>query len=257
MNAQGDTQGNGPAVLTSGLHVRYGNVEALRGLDLACHAGSVTGVIGPNGAGKSTLVHVLADLVRPDEGRVEILGRRYGSHGDSAWIRRRAGFLISGEALLDYLTGREFIDFLVDSFGLGPEGVERSQELCALLELDEYLDRVVAGLSRGNRKKLATVSALLHDPAVLVLDEPFEALDPLAVARLRDRLRSLADAGRTVLVTSHILSALERICDEVVVIHRGSAHLTGSLDEVKARVSEMEAGAGLEAVFRHVVEGKA
>lgn len=244
---------SGEAIRVSGLDVHFGVVKALCGLDLTCAPGHIVGVIGPNGAGKSTLVHVLADLVRPTQGVVRLLGRGYDTPADTRWIRRQVGFLISDGALFEYLTGREMLDFLVESFQLGSAGEGRADELTQMLNLDEYLDRVVATYSSGNRKKLAISAALIHDPQVIVLDEPFESLDPMSVVRLREHLGELASAGRAILVTSHILSVLESICHEVVLIYRGRAQLTGSMDAIRSRGAEAGRGSALEALYLSVV----
>jgi ABC-2 type transport system ATP-binding protein len=222
-----------PAVEIRGLLVRYGSVVALDGVDIRCNWGDVVGLIGPNGAGKSTLVNVLANLAEPEAGAVKVLGRRYTSPQDESWIKTRVGFLLSSDALFEYLSGREFLVYTADAYDLPRDVAEaRILDLTEMLELGPYLDRLTVEYSRGNQKKLAIAAALVHDPALLVLDEPFESLDPLAVVRLRRFLRERADAGRAVLVTSHILSALEPVIDRVIVLYRGAVAAAGSVSQV-------------------------
>ncbi|MCH7565367.1 MAG: ABC transporter ATP-binding protein, partial [Gemmatimonadetes bacterium] len=241
------------AIQLKGVYKSYDEVKVYEGLDFEIERGFKMAFVGRNGAGKSTLVHVLADLVRPTQGVVRLLGRGYDTPADTRWIRRQVGFLISDGALFEYLTGREMLDFLVESFQLGSAGEGRADELTQMLNLDEYLDRVVATYSSGNRKKLAISAALIHDPQVIVLDEPFESLDPMSVVRLREHLGELASAGRAILVTSHILSVLESICHEVVLIYRGRAQLTGSMDAIRSRGAEAGRGSALEALYLSVV----
>lgn len=249
--------GGGPApegIAVRGLRVQYGPVVALDNVDIRCPAGSIVGVIGPNGAGKSTLVNALANLRAPDSGAVSLLGRTYSSREDEAWIKSRTGFLLSADGLFEYLTGREFMEYLADAYGVRHATAQaRIHELADLLELHPFLDRLVAEFSRGNQKKLAIAGALVHDPDLLVLDEPFESLDPLAVVRVRRRLRERADAGRAALLTSHILAALEPIIDEVVVLHRGAVVAAGTIAEVTRGLTDAEPGTRLEQLYETLI----
>ena len=208
---------------------RFGAVVALDHLDLDVPAGQVVGFLGPNGAGKSTTIRILLDLARPTEGRAEVLGvdpRRGGRE-----LRRRIGY-VPGELRLDErLT-------VVDTFRswtrLRGGGVDHTYvaELCDRLSLD--LGRHTKGLSSGNRRKVGLVGAFMARPELLVLDEPTSGLDPLVQAEFQSLVEEARDDGATVFLSSHVLSEVQRVADHVIVIRKGAAVATSSVDDLRA-----------------------
>jgi ABC-2 type transport system ATP-binding protein len=211
------TTGSGVALATQGLAKRYGSRVALDGLDLRVPEGVVYGFLGPNGAGKTTTMRILTGLVRPDAGRVELLGRPFG-RGD----RRRlfeVGALIESPAFYPFLSGRENLRSLAATGA--PVSAGRIEELLELVNLRDRANDRVSGYSLGMKQRLGIAASLLSDPRLLLLDEPANGLDPAGIVGMRDTLRSLAAAGKTVFVSSHILSEVQQLVDVVGIIARG------------------------------------
>jgi len=221
-----DAAGSGLAISTRGLVKRYGAVVALDGLDLSVPAGVVYGFLGPNGAGKTTTMRILTSLIRPDAGRVELLGRPFGRSD-----RRRlfeVGALIESPSFYPFLSGRENLRALAATGAPTPRG--RIEEL---LELVGLLDRAgdrVTGYSMGMRQRLGIAAALLSDPRLLLLDEPANGLDPAGIVAMRDTLRRLASAGKSVFVSSHILGEVRQLADVVGIIAHGKLVREGPLE---------------------------
>jgi ABC-2 type transport system ATP-binding protein len=245
--------GAGVALATQGLAKRYGRRVALDGLDLRVPTGVVYGFLGPNGAGKTTTMRILTGLVRPDAGRVELLGRPFG-RGD----RRRlfeVGALIEAPSFYPYLSGRENLRVLAAAGA--PTSRARVEELLGLVNLRDRAGDRVSGYSLGMKQRLGIASALLSDPRLLLLDEPANGLDPAGIAGMRDTLRALAAAGTTVFVSSHILSEVQQLADVVGIIARGRLVREGRIEDllreegsVRVRVARSEvatAAATLEA----------
>ena len=218
-----------------GLEVRFPGAPrpALAGVSLAVRAGSVCGLVGRNGAGKSTLVRAAAGLVVPDAGAVRVFGRDPAR--ERVATMREAGFLLADPALFAYLNAAETLAFVAECHGMRPAAARaRAAALIDLLDLHDAADRRAGDYSTGTAKRLALAAALAHDPALLVLDEPFESLDPLAVRALRAELRARADAGAAVLLSSHLLAAVESLCDDVVLLERGRVVAAGAVAAVVA-----------------------
>jgi ABC-2 type transport system ATP-binding protein len=211
---------NGSGIVAHGVVRRFGAVEALRGLELTVPYGQVTALVGPNGAGKTTLLLILATLLRPDVGEVRVAGLDPVS--DPSGVRARMGWMPDVFGVYDQLTVREYLTFFGRAYRLDRETVgRRVADTLAQTHLDEYAGRPVHVLSRGQKQRLALGRALLHEPRVLLLDEPASGLDPRSRVELRDLLRGLAGAGVAVLVSSHILTELEEIADRVVFVTGG------------------------------------
>ena len=218
-------------IATRGLGKRYGSVLALVDLDLEVRPGEVFGFLGPNGAGKSTMIRILLGFLHPSTGSATVLGRDV--ERDSVEIRGRIGYLPGGIALYDSLSGRDALDYLSDLQGRAPV---RRQELCDRLEMPaSVLRRRVRDYSRGMRQKMGVVQALQHDPELAILDEPTEGLDPLMQQAFYGILAELRAAGRTVFMSSHILSEVERVCDRVAIIRRGRLMALHGVEELLAR----------------------
>jgi ABC-2 type transport system ATP-binding protein len=216
-----------------GLTKRFGSTLAVDDLSFSVMPGTITGFLGPNGAGKSTTMRAILGLVRPTAGRTAVLGRRYRDLDEPV---RRVGALLETFDAHPGRSGRNHLRVLALAGGLPRTRVE---EVLSLVDLREAGRRRVKGYSLGMRQRLGLAAALLGDPEVLVLDEPANGLDPQGIRWLRDFLRSLAGEGRTILVSSHVLSEVAQTVDEVVIIHRGKLVRHAAMDEVEA----MAAGA--------------
>jgi ABC-2 type transport system ATP-binding protein len=216
------------ALATRGLAKRYGPRIALDGLDLRVPSGVVYGFLGPNGAGKTTTMRILTGLVHADAGSVELLGRPFG-RGD----RRRlfgVGALIEAPSFYPFLSGRENLRALAATGA--PTPASRVDELLTLVNLRDRGGDKVSGYSLGMKQRLGIAGALLSDPALLLLDEPANGLDPAGIAGMRDTLRALAAAGKTVLVSSHILSEVQQLADVVGIIARGRLVREGRVEDL-------------------------
>ncbi len=204
------------AVLTEGLTKRYGSRTGIDSLDLEVQAGEVFGFIGPNGAGKTTTLRLLLDLIHPTGGSAQVLG--LDAHRDSVAIRRSVGYLPGDFGLDVRMTAREQLAYFGRIRGLDDLG--EAPVLADRLGLD--LDVPMGRLSRGNRQKIGLVQALFHKPTLLILDEPTTGLDPLVQDTFLQMLREVREQGRTVFLSSHILSEVERVCDRVAIVRGGS-----------------------------------
>jgi beta-exotoxin I transport system ATP-binding protein len=204
------------AIRTRGLTKQYGSTQALRGIDLAVRRGQIVGLIGPNGSGKSTTLKILLNLVFPTSGEAEVLGFDAVRH--SMEIRRRTGFVPDESRLYRQARGRALLAFAERLHG-GRVDAARRDALVRALDLP--LDRRVKTYSTGMKQKLALVIALSHRPELLVLDEPTNGLDPTSRAQVLDLLRNEHAAGTTILLSSHVLSELERMCDAIVFVRQG------------------------------------
>jgi ABC-2 type transport system ATP-binding protein len=215
------------AVEISGLTKSFGHVRALDGLDLVVERGHVAGFLGPNGAGKSTTLRVLLGLLRADGGRVRLLGGDPWT--DAVGLHRRLAYVPGDVSLWPTLTGGEVIDLLGRLRG-GLDG-SRREELLERFELDPT--RKVRTYSKGNRQKVALVAALAADVELLVLDEPTSGLDPLMEAVFTECIAEARDAGRAVLLSSHILAEVEKLCDTVTIIRNGRTVESGTLGQLR------------------------
>jgi ABC-2 type transport system ATP-binding protein len=212
---------------------RFGATLAVDDLSFSVEPGRITGFLGPNGAGKSTTMRAILGLVRPTAGRTAVLGRPYSELEDPV---RRVGVLLETFDAHPGRTGRNHLRVLALAGGIPRSRVD---EVLALVDMSTAARRRVKGYSLGMRQRLGLAAALLGDPEVLVLDEPANGLDPQGIRWLRDFLRSLATEGRTILVSSHVLSEVAQTVDDVVIIHRGSLVRQAAMAEVEA----MAAGA--------------
>jgi ABC-2 type transport system ATP-binding protein len=211
-----------------GLSKRFGKTQAVAGLSFRVEPGRITGFLGPNGAGKSTTLRSILGLVHPDAGRATVLGVPYRQL-DRPF--HRVGAVLEASEVHPGRSGRNHLRVLAEAAGLPRSRVE---EVLALVELSGSAKRRVKGYSLGMRQRLGLAAAVLGDPEVLVLDEPANGLDPAGIRWLRDFLRSLAAEGRTILVSSHVLSEVAQTADRVVIIHRGRLIKQASVAEVLA-----------------------
>ncbi len=229
--------GEAPLLEVRDLERRFGAVRAVDRLSFRVERGSVTGFIGPNGAGKTTTMRLIATLDLPHGGEAWVEG--YSVLAEPRAVRERIGFMPDVFTPYAHLLVSDYLEFFGRSYGLrGAKLRDRIAQVAAFCGLEPMLDRPSTGLSKGMAQRLHLAKTLLHDPALLVLDEPTAGLDPRARIELRELLRSLAAAGKGVLISSHILSELSEICDAVVVIEAGRLIVSGRVDEVAARLRE-------------------
>jgi ABC-2 type transport system ATP-binding protein len=213
-----------------GLSRRYGAVVALDGVSLEVKPGEIVGLLGPNGAGKSTLMRAAAGLQPPDAGTVRVEDIDLWREPIAA--KRRLGFASEHPAFYEELSADQYLAFLAAVYGLDPRAAEaRVRELAASLGLAGRTDEPVRGYSNGMRKKLSFLAAILHRPRVLLCDEALEGFDAPAALYARETLRARAEDGAAVLFSSHVTEAVERLCDRVIVLHRGRVVRTFARDE--------------------------
>ncbi len=237
------------AIRTRGLSKFYGSKAALQGLDLEVPLGSFFGFLGPNGAGKTTTIQILTGLLPPTGGEVDVLGMPIPTELNA--VKRSIGVVPDESILFDRLTGFEFLEFVARMYGL-PRAVAatRSRELMKLFELEAGSPTLIAGYSKGMKKRLALAGALIHRPRLFLLDEPFEGVDPLGARVMKEILIEQVRQGATVFITSHVLEVVERLCDRVAIIDRGRLVAQGSVPELRS------AEETLEDIFLRVVGGE-
>jgi ABC-2 type transport system ATP-binding protein len=220
---------DGPAIVTRALTKTYGRARGVADLDLEVRPGEVFGYLGPNGAGKTTTLRLLLDLIRPTRGSATVLG--LDSHREGRAIRRRVGYLPGDLRLYVSLSGRELLDYFGHLRGAIPR--ERAEALARRLDCD--LGREIRALSSGNRQKLGLIQAFMSDPELLILDEPTNGLDPLVQQTFYELVLEARAAGRTVLLSSHILPEVERVCDRVGILREGRLVAVESIADLRAR----------------------
>jgi len=221
-----------PALELDDLHKAFGATRAVDGVSLAVPRGAFLGLLGPNGAGKTTALSLAVGLLRPDAGTARVLGVDVWAEPDAAKLR--LGVLPDDASLPGRLTGAELLRYLGLLRGLDGALVQsRADELLTVLDLRGAADALVADYSTGMRKKIALATAVLHAPALLVLDEPFEAVDPISAATIRSLLCGFVAGGGTIVLSSHVLALVERLCDHVAVMARGKIVAAGPLDAVR------------------------
>ncbi|TDD43386.1 ABC transporter ATP-binding protein, partial [Nonomuraea terrae] len=242
------------AVRTHGLLKRFGQQVAVAGVDLAVPAGSFAGLVGPNGAGKTTTLSMITGLLRPDGGSAEIDG--FDVWRDPVQVKARIGVLPEGLRLFERLSGRELLLYNGRLRGIPKADVERrAGELLSVMDLTDAADKLVVDYSTGMRKKIGLAAALLHNPSVLFLDEPFEGVDPVSADTLTEVLRRLTASGATVIFSSHVMDLVERLCDWVSVMSAGRIVAQGPLADVRGGRSLNQAF--LDLVGRSPQDGQA
>ncbi|MFF4197258.1 ABC transporter ATP-binding protein [Nonomuraea sp. NPDC001831] len=221
-----------PALEINGLTKRFGDKVAVDAIHLTVPQGSFFGLVGQNGAGKTTTLSMAVGLLRPDAGGATIFGQDVWSAPERA--KTLVGVLPDGMAMPERLTGREVLTYLGLLRGLPKDEVaRRADELLAVLELDGAGTTLVIEYSTGMRKKIGLATALLHAPRLLVLDEPFEAVDPVSAATIKRILRGFVANGGSIVLSSHVMALVEQLCDRVAVIDKGTVAAAGTLDEVR------------------------
>jgi ABC-2 type transport system ATP-binding protein len=240
--------GEHAAFALRGLVKRFDTKVAVAGIDLDVPAGSFYGLLGPNGAGKTTTLSMAVGLLRPDAGSAWVLG--HDVWADPVRAKQLLGVMPDGVRLFDRLSGPELLAYHGLLRGMDPAVVDqRARELLDVLALADAGQTLVVDYSAGMKKKIGLACALLHGPRLLVLDEPFEAVDPVSAARIRDILRRYVSGGGTVVFSSHVMEVVERLCSHVAILADGTIKRVGTLAEVRGE-------RGLEEVFVEVVGGR-
>jgi ABC-2 type transport system ATP-binding protein len=235
------------AIETVGLTRRFGDLCAVDNIDLRVERGTFYGFLGPNGAGKSTTIKMLTGLLAPSAGRMRILGEALDEPERAREVKRRVGVVPENLSLFENLTAREYLTFIGRMYLLPRATIrERVEELLAIMGLQEEERKLALEYSHGMRKKLALAAALLPNPELLFLDEPFEGVDAVASRVLRDTLKRCVQRGATVFLTSHVLEIVEKLCTHVGIIAQGKLVHQESLNE-------MQGNGSLEERFLHVV----
>jgi len=221
---------SGPAVEVRDLYKIFrapagGEVRAVDGVSFTCASGEIVGLLGPNGAGKTTALRILATILQPTSGTARVAGRDVQEDPDG--VRRRLGFVSSSTGVYERLTGRE-------------------------TEMEDFCDRICGRLSAGQRQKVSLARAIIHDPPVLVLDEPTANLDVIVARNVIEFVESAREQGRAILLSTHLFSEAERLCDRIVIVHQGKVLARGTLEELRARTGE----SSLEDAFFRLVRGE-
>ena len=225
---------------------KYGDFTAVDHLSLTVQPGEIFGFLGPNGAGKTTTIRILAGLSLPTSGLVRINGVDIGHDGMAA--KRITGYVPDRPYLYEKLTGRELLQFVANLYGREWADCEaRAAELLAYFDLQDWADARIENLSHGMKQKLVIISALVHDPQLLIIDEPLVGLDALAQRQVKVLFRRLADERKTIFLTTHTLSIAEAVCDRIAILNRGRIVATGITSELKEAAGRP--GSPLEDVF--------
>jgi ABC-2 type transport system ATP-binding protein len=239
-----------PILQIQSLTKRYGDFTALDSLTLSIQSGCIFALLGPNGAGKTTMIRLLMGMLQPTRGEIRVGG--LDAFRSSVDVKSLVGYLPDEPLFYDFLRGREIIRFAGEMHGLHPREIEeRSLALAERLNLVDALGEFAENYSRGMKKKLGLICALLHEPQLVILDEPTNGLDPHGTQVLHALMRETAAAGRTVLFSTHLLEQAEKLCDRVAVVRQGQLAAEGTMTELRDRFG---ADASLESMFFKLTE---
>jgi len=234
------------AVELKGVVKRYSEILAVDNVDLGVKPGEIFGLLGPNGSGKSTTLKMLLGLVQPDVGSVNVLG--IDVQKDAVVVKRQVGYVPESPRLYEFLTGIEYLDFIGDIYGVKTEEKRvRINEYLKALELEGREGDMISSYSQGMKQKVALISAFLHRPKLLILDEPLSGLDPRSARIVKDLLQELKAQGVTTLMSTHVLEIAQALCDRIAIMYQGRLLALGTMDELRQRASMPESG--LEDIF--------
>lgn len=235
-----------PAVKLTGVSKRYGDVTAVDYLDLDVRKGEILGLLGPNGSGKSTTLKMILGLVKPDSGSINVLG--INVEDDPVAVKRKAGYVPEPPRMYEFLTGLEFLDFTGDIYGVAPEEKKRRiEEFLRALDLEGREGDTISSYSEGMKQKVIIISALMHRPELLLLDEPLRGLDPKSARIVKDLLRELASQGVTAIMSTHVLEIAQAMCDRIAIMYEGRLLALGTMEDLRLRAKMPESG--LEDIF--------
>jgi ABC-2 type transport system ATP-binding protein len=218
------------AITMQGVRKRFGQVEAVRGIDLAVPAGSLTGFIGPNGAGKSTSIRMIMSIIHPDEGSVQVLG------SDAIAAKDRIGYLPEERGLYRRMKVGDFLTYMATLKGVPSRGMQR--RIAGWLErvqLPDVAKKRCQELSKGQQQKIQFIASVIHEPELLILDEPFSGLDPVNARLLNRMIRDIHATGRTIIFSTHVMHQAEQLCDRIVLINKGQKILDATMPQIHAR----------------------
>jgi len=233
-----------PIVEAKSISKDYGEVKALSNLDLNVVPGEIYGLLGPNGAGKSTLIKIIAGLVAPTSGSIRVMGQDPSI--DPLGVKSRIGYVSENSTLYDSLTPRDFFEFISSIRKTDPRlASERIKALAPVFGLDQFYDSPIATLSMGTKQKISLIAALLHEPPLLLLDEPLNGLDARSSRIVKDIISLHAKkTGGAVLFSTHIMEVAEHVCDRIGIIYQGKIVAEGSLDELRGKAKEIAVSSG-------------
>lgn len=236
------------AVAMRGLTKRYGNTVAVNNLSLDIPAGSFYGLVGPNGAGKTTTINMFTGMLIPDAGSARVLGHEVFANIDEA--KQHMGIMPQPDQIFDLLSGLQLLVYAGMLRGMSREqSTQRAHDLLQAFDLTAAQDTMVRDYSAGMTKKICLASAMIHAPRVVVLDEPFESVDPVSSANIKDILKEYVNSGGTVIISSHVMALVERMCTHVAVINHGQVVSCGTVEQVAA-------GMDLEERFLQLIGGR-
>jgi ABC-2 type transport system ATP-binding protein len=234
------------AVELRGVVKRYGEILAVDNVDLSIKSAEVFGLLGPNGSGKSTTMKMLLGLVQPDSGSVNVLG--IDVQKDPVAVKRLVGYVPEAPRLYEFLTGIEYLDFIGDVYGMQTEEKKaRINEYLKALELEGREGDMISSYSEGMKQKIALISAFLHRPKLLILDEPLSGLDPRSARIVKDFLHELKGQGVTTIMSTHVLEIAQALCDRIAIMYHGRLLALGSMDELRQMAKLPDSG--LEDIF--------
>jgi ABC-2 type transport system ATP-binding protein len=232
---------------------RYGQFTAVDRLSLTVREGEMFAFLGPNGAGKTTTIKMIAGLLMPDGGEIQVCGQPM-ARNDGRMAKAQMAYVPDQPFLYEKLTGREFLDFVGQMYGLAPAVLKsRSRALIERLEMGTFLDQLTESYSHGMKQRTVLAAALLHDPKLLVIDEPMIGLDPRTVRTVKDLMNEMTAQGGTVFMSTHTLEVAEAVADRIGIIHHGRLVAMGTLEELQAHATKSDS---LEDIFLHLTADK-
>ena len=235
-----------PSVKLTSVSKRYGDVTAVAHLDLEVKRGEILGLLGPNGSGKSTTLKMILGLVKPDSGSVNVLG--INVEDDPVAVKRKVGYVPESPRVYEFLTGLEFLDFTGDVYGMTiEEKKKRIEEFVKALDLEGREGDMISSYSEGMKQKVVIISALMHKPELLLLDEPLSGLDPKSARIVKDLLHELASQGVTAIMSTHVLEIAQAMCDRIAIMYDGRLSALGTMKELRQKAKMPDSG--LEDIF--------
>lgn len=232
---------------------KFGDKVAVDNIDLSVKSGEIYGFLGPNGAGKTTTIKMIVGMLMPDGGSINVDG--IDAINDDVEAKRQIAYVPDSPEIYDIMTGRQYLNFIADVFELSDE--ERNKQIdryAEVFEMKDNLDVMIAGYSHGMKQKIVIMGALIHSPKLLILDEPMVGLDAKSSFRLKEIMRALANEGRTVFFSTHVMEVAENLCDRIGIINRGKVIAVGTLDEIKAAAKDT---GSLEKIFLELTDDRA
>jgi ABC-2 type transport system ATP-binding protein len=235
-----------PGVKLTSVSKRYADITAVDYLDLDIKKGEIFGLLGPNGSGKSTTLKMILGLVKPDSGSVNVLG--INVEDNPVAVKRKVGYVPESPRTYEFLTGLEFLDFTGDVYGMAPdEKKKRIDEFVKALDLEGREGDMISSYSEGMKQKVIIISALMHKPELLLLDEPLSGLDPKSARIVKDLLHELAAQGVIAIMSTHVLEIAQAMCDRIAIMYEGKLLALGTMKELRQKAKMPESG--LEDIF--------